>query len=59
MLQSSPITLKLVAAISVVVFALWGLGPLMRQSRRLLLHVLLTVTIMSSFFQLYSCASNI
>ncbi|KAI6699492.1 hypothetical protein NL676_013816 [Syzygium grande] len=37
-LQSSPITLKLVAAISVVVFALWGLGPLVRQSRRLLLH---------------------
>ncbi|KAF8012216.1 hypothetical protein BT93_I0369 [Corymbia citriodora subsp. variegata] len=37
-LQSSPITLKLVAAISIVIFALWGLGPLMRQSRRLLLH---------------------
>lgn len=37
-LQSSPITLKLAAAISIVVFALWGLGPLMRQSRRLLLH---------------------
>ncbi|XP_030528317.1 mechanosensitive ion channel protein 2, chloroplastic-like isoform X2 [Rhodamnia argentea] len=37
-IQSSPVTLKLVAAISVVVFALWGLGPLMRQSRRLLLH---------------------
>ncbi|KAI3442317.1 uncharacterized protein J3R85_001248 [Psidium guajava] len=37
-IQSTPITLKLVAAISVVVFALWGIGPLMRQSRRLLLH---------------------
>ncbi|KAL9461101.1 hypothetical protein AB3S75_004154 [Citrus x aurantiifolia] len=37
-LQCSPQALKLVPAIAIIVFATWGLGPLMRQSRNLLLR---------------------
>ncbi|KAJ9177510.1 hypothetical protein P3X46_012726 [Hevea brasiliensis] len=37
-LQSSPVVLKLVPAIAVIILAIWGLGPLMRQSRNLLLN---------------------
>ncbi|KAL6959490.1 hypothetical protein U1Q18_039640 [Sarracenia purpurea var. burkii] len=33
--QGSPIVLKLVSAVGIVVFAIWGLGPLMRQSRNM------------------------
>lgn len=38
-LQNSPLVLKLVPAVAIIVFAVWGLGPLMCQSRNLLLHV--------------------
>ncbi|CAK9169185.1 unnamed protein product [Ilex paraguariensis] len=37
-LQDSPLVLKLLPAIGIVVFAVWGLGPLMRQSRNIFLH---------------------
>lgn len=37
-LQNNPIMAKLVPAIGIIIFALWGLGPLLRQSRNLLLH---------------------
>lgn len=37
-LQFSPLVLNLVPAIAIIVFATWGLGPLMRQSRNLLLR---------------------
>ncbi|TXG60087.1 hypothetical protein EZV62_014660 [Acer yangbiense] len=37
-LQNSPLIVKLVPAIGVIIFAVWGLGPLLRQSRNLLLH---------------------
>ncbi|KAH9712715.1 Mechanosensitive ion channel protein 2 [Citrus sinensis] len=37
-LQCSPQALKLVPGIAIIVFATWGLGPLMRQSRNLLLR---------------------
>ncbi|KAJ4714551.1 mechanosensitive ion channel protein 2, chloroplastic [Melia azedarach] len=37
-LQNSPLVLKLVPAVAIIVFAVWGLGPLMCQSRNLLLH---------------------
>ncbi|KAJ9670244.1 hypothetical protein PVL29_026657 [Vitis rotundifolia] len=34
-LQDSPLVLKLVPAVGIIVFAVWGLGPLMRQTRNL------------------------
>ncbi|XP_050204331.1 mechanosensitive ion channel protein 2, chloroplastic isoform X2 [Mercurialis annua] len=37
-LQSSPVILKLSPAVAVIIFAIWGLGPLMRHSRNLLLN---------------------
>uniref|UniRef100_A0A5B7C933 Mechanosensitive ion channel protein 2 n=1 Tax=Davidia involucrata TaxID=16924 RepID=A0A5B7C933_DAVIN len=37
-LQGSPLVLKLVPAVGIIVFAVWGLGPLMRQSRSIFLH---------------------
>ncbi|KAJ0703636.1 putative mechanosensitive ion channel MscS, LSM domain superfamily [Helianthus annuus] len=37
-LQGKPITLKLLPAVGIVVFAVWGLGPLMRQTRTIFLH---------------------
>ncbi|XP_022751132.1 mechanosensitive ion channel protein 2, chloroplastic-like isoform X3 [Durio zibethinus] len=37
-LQGSPPVFKLVPAVSIIIFALWGVGPLMRQIRSLLLH---------------------
>ncbi|KAF2292951.1 hypothetical protein GH714_034247 [Hevea brasiliensis] len=37
-LKSSPVILKLAPAIGVIIFAVWGLAPLMRQSRNLLLN---------------------
>ncbi|XWS45016.1 hypothetical protein CRYUN_Cryun15aG0099600 [Craigia yunnanensis] len=37
-LQGSPLVFKLIPAVSIIIFALWGVGPLMRQSRSLLLH---------------------
>ncbi|KAL5755287.1 hypothetical protein ACOSP7_023507 [Xanthoceras sorbifolium] len=37
-LQNSPLIVKLVPAIGVIIFAIWGLGPLLRQSRNLLLR---------------------
>jgi MscS family membrane protein len=40
-LQTSPLVFKLAPAVGIIVFAVWGLGPLMRQSRNLLFHVCL------------------
>ncbi|XP_044481473.1 mechanosensitive ion channel protein 2, chloroplastic-like isoform X2 [Mangifera indica] len=37
-LQGSPLVLQLLPAIGVIVFAVWGLGPLVRYSRNMLLH---------------------
>ncbi|PWA60346.1 MSCS-like 2 [Artemisia annua] len=37
-LQGKPIILKLLPAVGIVVFAVWGIGPLMRRSRNLFLH---------------------
>ncbi|XP_071705864.1 mechanosensitive ion channel protein 2, chloroplastic isoform X2 [Rutidosis leptorrhynchoides] len=37
-LQGKPIILKLLPAVGIVVFAVWGLAPLMRQSRKIFLH---------------------
>lgn len=37
-LQSSPLFTKLVPAVSIIIFTLWGLGPLMRMSRSIFLH---------------------
>lgn len=37
-LQGKPIILKLLPAVGIVVFAVWGLGPLMRTSRNIFLH---------------------
>uniref|UniRef100_A0A6M2EEG7 Mechanosensitive ion channel protein n=1 Tax=Populus davidiana TaxID=266767 RepID=A0A6M2EEG7_9ROSI len=37
-LQTSPLVFKLAPAVGIIVFAVWGLGPLMRQSRNLLFH---------------------
>ncbi|XAR73489.1 hypothetical protein NMG60_11007475 [Bertholletia excelsa] len=36
--QSSPAGLKLVSAVGIIVFALWGLAPIMRQGRNIFLH---------------------
>ncbi|XP_052190086.1 mechanosensitive ion channel protein 2, chloroplastic-like [Diospyros lotus] len=36
--QGSPTLLKLVSAVGIIVFAVWGLAPLMRQSRNIFLH---------------------
>ncbi|KAI3794354.1 hypothetical protein L1987_36984 [Smallanthus sonchifolius] len=37
-LQGKPIILKLLPAVGIVVFAVWGLGPLMRRTRNIFLH---------------------
>ncbi|KAJ0041450.1 hypothetical protein Pint_27689 [Pistacia integerrima] len=37
-LQGSPFVLQLLPAIGVIAFAVWGLGPLVRHSRNILLH---------------------
>ncbi|KAA8546705.1 hypothetical protein F0562_003158 [Nyssa sinensis] len=37
-LQGSPFILKLVPAVGIIVFAVWGLGPLIRESRSIFLH---------------------
>ncbi|KAJ6678774.1 MECHANOSENSITIVE ION CHANNEL PROTEIN 2 CHLOROPLASTIC [Salix viminalis] len=37
-LQTSPLVFKLATAVGIIVFAVWGLGPLMRQSRNQLFH---------------------
>lgn len=37
-LQGSPLMLKLLPAIGILAFAIWGLAPLLRQSRNILLH---------------------
>ncbi|KAI4328133.1 hypothetical protein L6164_020514 [Bauhinia variegata] len=37
-LQSSPVIVKLIPAIGVIIFALWGVAPIMRHTRNLLLH---------------------
>ncbi|KAF5180107.1 Mechanosensitive ion channel protein 2 protein [Thalictrum thalictroides] len=38
MYSGSPLVLQLVPAVSIIAFAVWGLGPLMRHSRNLFLH---------------------
>ncbi|XP_042508306.1 mechanosensitive ion channel protein 2, chloroplastic-like [Macadamia integrifolia] len=37
-LHGSPLVLQLVPAVGIIAFTIWGLGPLMRQSRNLFLH---------------------
>ncbi|KAG8383610.1 hypothetical protein BUALT_Bualt04G0031800 [Buddleja alternifolia] len=37
-LQGSPLVIKLASAVGIVIFAIWGLGPLVRQIRNILLH---------------------
>ncbi|XP_057251566.1 mechanosensitive ion channel protein 2, chloroplastic isoform X2 [Beta vulgaris subsp. vulgaris] len=37
-LQSSPVVTKLVPAVGIIIFTLWGLEPLMRMSRNFFLH---------------------
>ncbi|XP_024931939.3 mechanosensitive ion channel protein 2, chloroplastic isoform X1 [Ziziphus jujuba] len=37
-LQGSPLVVGFIPAVGITIFALWGLGPLMRLSRNLLLH---------------------
>ncbi|TYH95408.1 hypothetical protein ES332_A12G103500v1 [Gossypium tomentosum] len=37
-LQASPLALKLIPAATIIIFALYGVGPLIRQGRSLLLH---------------------
>ncbi|KDP29764.1 hypothetical protein JCGZ_18699 [Jatropha curcas] len=37
-LQGTPVIFKLAPAIGIIIFAVWGLGPVLRQSRNLLLH---------------------
>uniref|UniRef100_A0A2N9IYX1 Mechanosensitive ion channel protein n=1 Tax=Fagus sylvatica TaxID=28930 RepID=A0A2N9IYX1_FAGSY len=37
-LQGSPLVLKLVPAVCIIIFAVWGIGPLLSQSRNILLH---------------------
>ncbi|KAF3439206.1 hypothetical protein FNV43_RR17481 [Rhamnella rubrinervis] len=37
-LQGSPLVVRLISAAGITIFAVWGLGPLMRLSRNLLLH---------------------
>ncbi|GMH24675.1 hypothetical protein Nepgr_026518 [Nepenthes gracilis] len=37
-LQSSPLVIKMIPAIGIIVFALWGLEPLMQKSRIIFLH---------------------
>ncbi|GKV23514.1 hypothetical protein SLEP1_g33226 [Rubroshorea leprosula] len=37
-LQGSPVVFKMASAVGIILFALWGLMPLVRQSRSLLLH---------------------
>ncbi|KAJ8765673.1 hypothetical protein K2173_014795 [Erythroxylum novogranatense] len=37
-LHGSPLILKVAPAVAVIIFAIWGLGPLMRHSRNLLFH---------------------
>lgn len=49
-LQGKPIILKLLPAVGIVVFAVWGLGPLMRQSRNIFLHVCVFFSSPSHFF---------
>lgn len=38
-MQGNPLLVKLASAAAIVVFALWGLGPLVRQSRNIFLDV--------------------
>ncbi|KMS99577.1 hypothetical protein BVRB_1g022270 [Beta vulgaris subsp. vulgaris] len=37
-LQSSPVVTKLVPAVGIIIFTLWGLEQLMRMSRHFFLH---------------------
>ncbi|KAH6822500.1 MSCS-like 2 [Perilla frutescens var. hirtella] len=37
-LQGSPLVIKLASAIGIIIFAVWGLGPLVRLSRNILSH---------------------
>ncbi|KAG2696176.1 hypothetical protein I3760_07G046000 [Carya illinoinensis] len=37
-LEGSPLVIKLVPAVGIIIFAVWGIGPLLCQSRNILLH---------------------
>ncbi|EPS67304.1 hypothetical protein M569_07470, partial [Genlisea aurea] len=37
-LQGSPLVIKLASAVGIIIFAVWGLGPLVRQSRKIFQH---------------------
>ncbi|XP_042025043.1 mechanosensitive ion channel protein 2, chloroplastic-like isoform X1 [Salvia splendens] len=37
-LQGSPLVIKLASAVGIIIFAVWGLGPLVRLSRNILFH---------------------
>ncbi|KAD7478596.1 hypothetical protein E3N88_01732 [Mikania micrantha] len=37
-LQGKPVVLKLLPAVGIVLFAVWGIGPLMRRTRNIFLH---------------------
>lgn len=55
-LQGSPLVIKLASAVGIIIFAVWGLGPLVRLSRNILLHVLHSSSYFSSwtlFFLLF------
>jgi len=41
LLQNSPIIVKLIPAIGVIIFAIWGVGPLLFQTRKILFQVIL------------------
>ncbi|KAF2570155.1 hypothetical protein F2Q70_00006358 [Brassica cretica] len=49
LLQQFPLVYKLVPAVALLIFSLWGLVPLVRQGRNLLLNVAPAIMVRSSF----------
>jgi MscS family membrane protein len=39
-LQNSPVVVKLIPAVGIIIFAVWGVGPLMFQTRKLFFQVI-------------------
>ncbi|KAI3451238.1 hypothetical protein Pfo_007903 [Paulownia fortunei] len=50
-LQGSPLVIKLASAVGIVIFAVWGLGPLVRLSRNIFLHKIDSSWKKSSMYQ--------